>query len=105
EVLPRSAALVYHGGVGTCAQALQAGIPHLVQHMAHDQLDNLSRVRDLGVGDGLAPKQFKARRIAKVLDELLGNPETIRRAEQVAQRFDAEAWMRRTCELVEALNK
>src|SRR5690606_34135251 len=61
EVLPRSAALVYHGGVGTCAQALQAGIPHLVQHMAHDQLDNLSRVRDLGVGDGLAPKQFKAR--------------------------------------------
>lgn len=104
EVLPRSAALVYHGGVGTCAQALRAGIPHLVQHMAHDQLDNLSRVRDLGVGDGLAPKQFKAKRIAKVLDELLGNPETIRRAEQVAQRFDAEAWMRRTCELVEALN-
>ncbi|MCB9894947.1 MAG: glycosyltransferase [Planctomycetes bacterium] len=101
EVLPRAAALVYHGGVGTCAQALRAGIPHLIYHMAHDQLDNLSRVRDLGVGDGLAPKQFKAARIAKVLNQLLDNPENIRRAKQISERFDTEAWMRQTCELVE----
>jgi UDP:flavonoid glycosyltransferase YjiC (YdhE family) len=103
EVLPRAAALVYHGGVGTCAQALRAGIPHLVHHMAHDQLDNLSRVRDLGVGDGLAPKQFKAKRVAKLLNELLDNQETIRRARDISQRFDTEAWMTRTCELVEEL--
>ena len=105
DVLPRSAALVYHGGVGTCAQALRAGIPHFIQHMAHDQLDNLSRVRDLGVGDGLAPKQFKARRIAKVLDDLLGNPAVISRARELAKRFDTELWMRRTCEMVEELGK
>ena len=105
EVLPRAAALVYHGGVGTCAQALRAGIPHLVYHMAHDQLDNLSRVRDLGVGDGLAPKHFKAARIAKVLNKLLDNPETIRRAAELSKRFDTEAWMRQTCELVESTIK
>lgn len=103
EVLPRASALVYHGGVGTCAQALQAGIPHFVQNMAHDQRDNLSRVRDLGVGDGMAPKQFKARRVAKVLDDLLGNPAVISRAREIAKRFDTKVWMNQTCDLVEAL--
>jgi rhamnosyltransferase subunit B len=103
EVLPRSAALVYHGGIGTCAQALRAGIPHLVYHMAHDQLDNLSRIRDLGVGDGLAPKHFKPKRVASMLEKLLNEPEIKRRAAAISQRFDTEAWMRQTCDLVEGL--
>jgi rhamnosyltransferase subunit B len=104
EVLPRAAALVYHGGIGTCAQALRAGIPHLIYHMAHDQLDNLSRVRDLGVGDGLAPRKFKPRRVASMLDRLLSDNELKRRAAALSQRFDTEAWMRQTCELVEGLH-
>ncbi|WP_367873213.1 glycosyltransferase [Luteolibacter sp. Populi] len=103
RVLPRSAALVYHGGVGTCAQALQAGIPHLVQSMAHDQLDNLSRVRDLGVGDGLHPRQFKAKRIAAMLERLLGDAEVKRRATEIAGRFRAAEWVEETCRLVEEM--
>jgi rhamnosyltransferase subunit B len=103
QVLPRAAALVYHGGIGTCAQALRAGIPQLVMPMAHDQLDNLSRVRDLGVGDGLHPRQFKARRIAAALDRLLHDPAVKRRAEEAAGRFDPAGWMTRTCELVEEM--
>ncbi len=104
QVLPRAAALVYHGGVGTCAQALRAGIPHLVQPMAHDQLDTLSRVRDLGVGDGLHPRHFKAQRIAPMLDRLLGDPALKARALEVSKRFDPAGWMEQTCRLVEALD-
>ncbi len=104
QVLPRAAALAYHGGVGTCAQTLRAGIPHLVQPMAHDQLDTLSRVRDLGVGDGLHPHQFKAKRIAAALDRLLHDPAIGQRAKDLSRRFDPAAWMTRTCELVEALH-
>lgn len=103
QVLPRAAALAYHGGVGTCAQTLQAGIPHLVQPMAHDQLDTLSRVKDLGVGDGLHPHRFKAKRIAGKLDRLLGDPEVKRRAADVSKRFDPSGWMTLTCDLVEEL--
>ena len=103
EVLPRAAAFAYHGGVGTCAQTLQAGIPHLVQPMAHDQLDTLSRVRDLGVGDGLHPKQFRAKRIAAVLDRLLHDPALKARAVEVSKRFDPAGWMAKTCELVEEM--
>ncbi len=60
-LLPRAAAMVYHGGVGTCAQALAAGIPHLITPMAHDQHDNASRVARLGVGVELStPAPFSS---------------------------------------------
>jgi UDP:flavonoid glycosyltransferase YjiC (YdhE family) len=101
EVLPRAAALVYHGGIGTCAQTLQAGIPHLIQPMAHDQLDTLSRVRDLGVGDGLHPRQFKAMRIAEILDQLLGDEGVKKRVSEIASRFGGTDWMGHACALIE----
>ena len=50
-VLPRAAAFVHHGGIGTTAQALAAGVPQLVVPLAHDQPDNAVRIRHLGVGD------------------------------------------------------
>jgi rhamnosyltransferase subunit B len=49
-LLPRSAALVHHGGIGTAAQALAAGIPQLVVPFAYDQFDNAERLRHLGCG-------------------------------------------------------
>jgi len=104
QVLPRAAALVHHGGIGTCAQALRAGIPQLIQPMAHDQLDNLGRLRELGVGDGLHPRQFKAKRIAAMLDRLLHDPALKARARAVSQRFDGADWIEETCRQIEALD-
>jgi rhamnosyltransferase subunit B len=71
--------------------------------MAHDQLDNLSRVRELGTGDGLPPKRFKAKQIAASLDRLLHDPAVKRRAEEIARRFDPPGWMARTCDLIEEM--
>ena len=48
-LLPRLAALMHHGGIGTSAQALAAGIPQLVVPFAHDQFDNAARLHRLGV--------------------------------------------------------
>ena len=42
-ILPRCAAIVHHGGIGTCAQALAAGIPQLVSPFGFDQPDNAVR--------------------------------------------------------------
>lgn len=103
EVLPHAAALVYHGGIGTCSQALRAGIPQLIQPMAYDQFDTLSRIRDLGVGMGLEPAKFTATRIAAVLQELLDEPSYQRRARDIAELFEPEKWLRQTCEWVETL--
>ncbi|MEO5912680.1 MAG: nucleotide disphospho-sugar-binding domain-containing protein [Luteolibacter sp.] len=49
-LLPRAAAMVHHGGIGTTSQCLAAGIPQLVVFMALDQPDNAARVQRLGVG-------------------------------------------------------
>ena len=53
-LLPRLGALVHHGGIGTSAQAMAAGIPQLVVPFAHDQFDNAARLRRLGVADTLS---------------------------------------------------
>jgi len=52
-LLPRLSALVHHGGIGTSAQALAAGIPQLVVPFAHDQFDNAARLHRLGVAVSL----------------------------------------------------
>jgi len=101
EVFPRAAALVSHGGIGTTAQALRAGIPHLVQHMAHDQLDNAERLIELGVGDAIAAAKFKAPRVAKKLKALLESAEVAANCKDLATRFDPEQWLKSTCVWIE----
>lgn len=54
-LVPRLAALVHHGGIGTCAEALAAGVPQIVAPFAHDQFDNAARLRRLGVGTQVKP--------------------------------------------------
>jgi UDP:flavonoid glycosyltransferase YjiC (YdhE family) len=71
KVFARCAAVIHHGGVGTCAQGMAAGVPQLIMAMAHDQPDNGWRLRRLGVGDYLYPGQFKAKTVADRLKSLL----------------------------------
>ena len=54
RLLPRLAALVHHGGIGTSARALAAGRPQLVVPFAHDQFDNAARLVRQGVARSLA---------------------------------------------------
>src|SRR5206468_3810006 len=51
--LERAAMLVHHGGIGTTAQALRAGIPQIIVPRGFDQPDNGRRVEQLGVGRAL----------------------------------------------------
>jgi rhamnosyltransferase subunit B len=85
QLLPRSAALVHHGGIGSTAQAMAAGVPQLMMPMGYDQPDNALRVRRLGVGDWLSRRQFTGRRVARKLDSLLSRAIACR---AVAEKFD-----------------
>ncbi|MFL6696059.1 MAG: glycosyltransferase [Vitreoscilla sp.] len=49
-LLPHAAALVHHGGIGTTAEALRAGLPQVIVPLAYDQFDNAARVEALGAG-------------------------------------------------------
>ncbi|PCE22282.1 glycosyl transferase family 1 [Paraburkholderia acidicola] len=49
-LLPRCAAIVHHGGIGTAALAFASGIPQVVTPFAHDQFDNAARIEKTGCG-------------------------------------------------------
>jgi UDP:flavonoid glycosyltransferase YjiC (YdhE family) len=90
RLLPHAAVLVHHGGIGTTAQALAAGLPQLVMPLAHDQPDNAARLERLGVGRSLPPAQFNGPAVARALHELLDDPEVGPRARLLAERLDPE---------------
>jgi rhamnosyltransferase subunit B len=71
QLLPLCGAIVHHGGIGTTAAALCVGIPQLILPMAWDQPDNAERVRRLGVGAKLGPRQRTAGHLARALDQLM----------------------------------
>ena len=90
ELLPRAAAMVHQGGVGTTGQGLRAGIPALVIPFANDQHDNAARVERLGVARTIARNNYKAERVASELKELLGNPSYSRTAREIGSRVRSE---------------
>jgi rhamnosyltransferase subunit B len=105
ELLPHCAALVHHGGVGTTSQALAAAIPQLVVPHAHDQPDNAKRLLNLGVARKLEVREYKRRKIAKTLGELLESKSIRENTKQVASRFATNAGIDRACDLIEDLPK
>jgi rhamnosyltransferase subunit B len=87
RVLPRAAGLVSHGGIGTVAQALAAGVPQLVMPMAFDQFPNAARLESLGVARSLRPKAYRAPAVARALGDLLSSPEVAKQCKAIAARF------------------
>jgi len=87
HLFPRCAAVVHHGGIGTTAKALAAGIPQLILPFAFDQMDNATRVKRLGTGDWLKQKQRDGPSIAKALANAM-NSQVQERCRALAARFD-----------------
>lgn len=54
-VLPHLSVMVHHGGIGTLAQCVAAGVPQLITPFAHDQFDNAARLATLGAGLSVSP--------------------------------------------------
>ena len=73
-LLPHSAALVHHGGIGTTAEALRGGVPQLVVPLAFDQFDNGARVVRLGAGLMLPHARLSPRTLYRSLKRLLCQP-------------------------------
>ncbi|MGH8782712.1 glycosyltransferase [Paraburkholderia sp.] len=68
-LLPRCAAIVHHGGIGTAALAFSSGIAQVVTPFAHDQFDNAARIEKTGCGlriDGPASGRALAAALTRV---------------------------------------
>jgi len=87
SLLPRVAGIVHHGGIGTAAEALRAGIPQLALAFGFDQFDNGLRLRELGVGDMLPADRVDARSLQARLERLLASPVTASACKVAATRL------------------
>ncbi|QOI99708.1 MAG: glycosyltransferase [Phycisphaeraceae bacterium] len=102
-LLPRVAACVHHGGIGTTAQCLRAGTPALITPLAHDQFDNARRCHALGVSRTLHHRRVTAPRLARALRALLGDPLVAQRAQAIAPHVAAEHGASGAAEAIESL--
>jgi rhamnosyltransferase subunit B len=103
RVLPRCAAMVYPGGIGTLAQTIQAGVPHLVVPHAHDQPDNAKRVERLGLGKRIYPEKYRAANVAQILKELLADSRFREQCRKFAPRINSGSALERSCSGIEGL--
>ena len=86
-LLPHAAALVHHGGIGTTAEALRAGVPQLITPFAWDQFDNGARVAKLGAGLVTPAKGLRSRKLARRLEALLNSVVIPARCSQLRAHF------------------
>lgn len=101
-VLPRCAAFVHHGGVGTLAQAFASGTPQLIVPIAFDQFDNAARVQKIGCGASVHRYLFRAGRGVAALRRILESSEISDACARVATLAAAEDGTTQAADEVEA---
>jgi UDP:flavonoid glycosyltransferase YjiC (YdhE family) len=74
HVLPRSVAVISHGGSGTTLGALAHGLPLLLVPQAADQFDNAARAEAAGAAVVLRPGEVTAESVRGALGRVLGEP-------------------------------
>jgi rhamnosyltransferase subunit B len=84
RVLPQARGLVHHGGIGTAAEGLAAGLPQFVLPFAFDQFDNASRLVRLGVAHKRPAEWAGERMLRRALPAWLGDAGLAARARTVA---------------------
>jgi rhamnosyltransferase subunit B len=100
-LLPKCAALIHAGGIGSTSQAFAAGIPQIIMPITTDQPDNAFRVQRLGAGLTLAPKNYQRDKIAKILFKIKKDPLYRQRAQEIRQRLHGGTGIARACDLIE----
>jgi rhamnosyltransferase subunit B len=103
ELLPRAAATVHQGGVGTTAQALRAGRPMIVVPWSHDQPDNAKRMKKLGVAQVIPRSRYRADRVAQELKLLLKSDSYAIQARGAANQIAGEDGVAAACNGLEAI--
>jgi UDP:flavonoid glycosyltransferase YjiC (YdhE family) len=90
-LFPRVAAVVHHGGAGTTAAGLRAGVPSVVIPFFADQPFWGRRVAELGVGPAPIPRRkLTVERLAQAIESALSDQAMRQRAASLGSRIRAE---------------
>ncbi|GAI89558.1 unnamed protein product, partial [marine sediment metagenome] len=101
-LFPRMAAVVHHGGVGTTAAGLWAGIPAIVTPYFGDQPFWGQRVYELGVGPRPIPRQrLTVDRLAEAINCVVSDAAMREKAIRLGECIRAENGIARAVEVIE----
>jgi UDP:flavonoid glycosyltransferase YjiC (YdhE family) len=90
-LFPRMSAVVHHGGAGTTAEGLRAGVPTVIVPFAFDQPFWGARVRASGLGPDPVPlKKLTAERLARAIQVAVSDPSMRRRARSCGEAIRSE---------------
>jgi len=90
-LFPRTSAVVHHGGAGTTAAGLRAGVPTVIVPFLLDQPFWGKRVYDLGVGPKPIPRRkLTIERLADAMTEAVTSPGIRQRATELGRKIRAE---------------
>jgi UDP:flavonoid glycosyltransferase YjiC (YdhE family) len=101
RLLPRVGLIVHHGGIGTCAQAIRAGIYQLIKPLAFDQFDNAQRLSALGLSETL-PESANDVELASAIERVRRQPEVGRRCTHLAGQLRGRDARGAVADLIEA---
>lgn len=101
---PRMAAVVHHGGAGTTAAGLRAGVPSIVVPFHGDQPFWAKRVHDLGAGPAPVPRsRLSAERLAEAIKRAASDEAMAARAAALGARIRAEDGVGRAVAAIERI--
>ncbi len=94
-------AVIHHGGLGTLACAMEAGVPQLVLPKGADRPDNAARLQKLGVAESLPPPKWRPELIAEALMRLVSSPVVAENCRTIADRLRDKDGAEAACEIIE----
>jgi rhamnosyltransferase subunit B len=101
SVLPHAALLVHHGGIGTTARALEAGVPQIISPQAFDQPDNGHRISQLAAGTMIGRSRLSGEALAGAAQWLLNDERTRRALADLACRVREANAITRAADILE----
>lgn len=103
KLLPHTAAVVHHAGIGTSAQCVAAGLPQVVAPTLYNQPDTAIRLERLGVARQVPSQHFTSDNVAEALKQVLTSPDVAASCREYAERMKSNhTAIPNICELLEA---
>jgi rhamnosyltransferase subunit B len=101
RILPISAAVVHHGGLGTVSLALAAGTPQIAVPLGHDQHDNAARLERLGVGQAILEQTQLGKVLGERIEHVIVDACLRQRCAGLAARASVEPSLHALCTQIE----